>query len=74
MKKKNLKNLSVNKSTISNLNKNGVIGGARLTRYYYQCGTGPQTIVCTEAGPECTYNSRERCKTNEVDYATRPIC
>lgn len=74
MKKKNLKSLQIKKSTVSNLNKDEILAGLAIRTYYYQCGTGPETIACTQGGVECTYNSRERCKTNEVDYATRPIC
>jgi len=74
MKKKNLKSLSINKSKVSNLNKEDIIAGLAIkTYYYYQCGTGPETIGCT-GGAACTYNSVQRCQTNEVDYATRPIC
>jgi hypothetical protein len=74
MKKKNLKNLSINKSKVSNLNKEDIIAGLAIITYYYQqCGTGPQTIACT-GGIICTYNSVQRCQTIEVDYATRPIC
>jgi hypothetical protein len=74
MKKKNLKTLDIKKSIVSNLNKEEILAGlAILTHYYTQCGTGPQTIACT-GGILCTYNSVQRCKTNEVDYGTRPIC
>ena len=75
MKKKSLKNLSVRKSTISSLNKNEVKAGLAIRTYYKQCGTGPATIYsCETEGEPCTYNSRERCKTNEVDANTIPIC
>lgn len=80
MKKKNLKNLSVKKSTISNLNK--VTGGAPApsNTLYIVCGTGPQTIyTCPTAFCsifiKCNpYNSMNRCKTIEVDGNTLPIC
>ena len=88
MKKKNLKNLSVKKSTISNLNEDALKGGAIRT-FYTVCGTGPHTIACTFQAPTCgvslactfvepdcggTYNSMNRCKTIEVDQNTLPIC
>ncbi|QHI35557.1 hypothetical protein IMCC3317_09030 [Kordia antarctica] len=59
MKKKNLNSLQLSKATVSNLHKNEISGGLRRTDYR----------VCND-----TYNSRERCKTNEVDFQTRPIC
>lgn len=83
MKKKNLKSLSVKKSTISNLNKNVKGGAAVPNTHYIVCGTGPETIVCTYrctfnctfVEPNCgTYNSMNRCKTIEVDANTLPIC
>ncbi len=80
MKKKNLKNLSINKSKVSNLNKDDIMAGLAIKTYFYQCGTdyaqcgtGPQTIACT-GGLVCTYNSVERCQTIEVDRYTVPIC
>ncbi|MGH1386705.1 hypothetical protein [Kordia sp.] len=87
MKKKSLKNLNVNKSTISNLNGDAVKGGTIRT-FYTVCGTGPHTIACTLQAPACvqtlactfvepncgTYNSKDRCQTNEVDANTLPIC
>lgn len=79
MKKKNLKSLNINKSKVSNLNKEDIMAGLAIKTYFYcgtdyaQCGTGPATIGCT-GGLACTYNSVERCNTNEVDFATRPIC
>ncbi|PTX62367.1 hypothetical protein C8N46_103467 [Kordia periserrulae] len=76
MKKKNLTNLSVKKSTISNLNK----GGLSVPQTDYRvCGTGPETIYycvtkyCSLLSP-CDYNSVNRCKTIEVDGNTLPIC
>ncbi|WP_046744485.1 hypothetical protein [Kordia zhangzhouensis] len=75
MKKKSLKSLSVKKSTISNLNKDEILAGLAIRTYYTICGTGPLTIYgCPTNGLDCTYNSRERCKTNEVDGNTLPIC
>lgn len=79
MKKKKLKSLDIKKSTISNLNKNTLNGGALVPQtHYVVCGTGPQTIICTFTCTfqiECeTYNSQNRCKTIEVDQNTLPIC
>ncbi|WP_298516852.1 hypothetical protein [uncultured Kordia sp.] len=80
MKKKKLKNLNVNKSTISNLNKNVKGGAAAPNTLYFVCGTGPQTIFtcptayCSILSPCDTYNSMNRCKTIEVDSNTIPIC
>ncbi|WP_420572922.1 hypothetical protein [Kordia sp.] len=76
MKKKNLKNLSVKKLTISNLTGEAQKGGTIRTFYKY-CGTGPETIfTCpqTNGGLACTYNSQNRCETIEVDGNTLPIC
>ncbi|MEM6718936.1 MAG: hypothetical protein AAF611_06470 [Bacteroidota bacterium] len=80
MKKKNLKNLSVKKSTISNLNKTR--GGAgTFTKDYAVCGTGPASIFTCPNTVYCSvlikcdpYNSINRCKTIEVDANTLPIC
>ncbi len=81
MKKKSLKNLSVNKSTVSSLNKRMVKAGAAAPdTNYFVCGTGPQTIFtcptafCSVLSPCDTYNSMNRCKTIEVDPTTLPIC
>ncbi|MFK7748499.1 MAG: hypothetical protein AB8B65_08920 [Kordia sp.] len=81
MKKKKLKSLSVNKSTISSLNKRAVKAGAAAPNTnYFVCGTGPNTIFtcptafCTIFSPCDDYNSRNRCKTVEVDPNTLPIC
>ena len=79
MKKKKLKSLDIKKSTISNLNKHSLNGGAAAPNtLYIVCGTGPQTIICTVLctfGNPCgIYNSRNRCKTIEVDPNTLPIC
>jgi hypothetical protein len=80
MKKKNLKSLKLEKSTVSNLNKNEIQAGLAIYTYFFQCGTnyqqcgtGPQTIACT-GGAACTFNSKDRCQTIEVDAFTRPIC
>ncbi len=82
MKKKKLKSLDIKKSTISQLNKNTLNGGALVPNtHYVVCGTGPQTIICTfnctfqiGCGGTTTYNSQNRCKTIEVDQNTLPIC
>ncbi|KAB8154922.1 hypothetical protein EZY14_003315 [Kordia sp. TARA_039_SRF] len=81
MKKKNFKNLSVKKSTISNLNKDFAKGGAAVPKTDYRvCGTGPatiytcQTVYCSVFVQCDTYNSMNRCKTIEVDANTVPIC
>ncbi|WP_430412844.1 hypothetical protein [Kordia sp.] len=83
MKKKKLKSLDIKKSTVSNLNKSTLTGGALVPNtHYVVCGTGPQTIICTfNCTFNCTfqlgcgtYNSQNRCKTIEVDPSTLPIC
>jgi hypothetical protein len=81
MKKKNLKSLSVKKSTISSLNKRMVKAGAAAPNTnYFVCGTGPQTIFtcpsafCSIFEPCDTYNSKNRCETIERDTNTLPIC
>jgi len=61
MKKKNLKNLSINKSKISNLNKKNIIAGvANINTRYDVCGTGPESILCTVVFT-CTHKSVNRC-------------
>jgi hypothetical protein len=82
MKKKNLKSLRVKKSTISNLNKSEIVAGLQIKTYYFQCGTGPETIICTynctynctATGCGTTYNSMNKCATIERDANTIPIC
>ena len=73
MKKKNLKNLHVNKSTVSNLNS--LTGGALwITRFCpkpQQTETGCSQLAECDSIQICTANI---CKTNELDTQTRPIC
>ena len=73
MKKKNLKSLSVKKSTISNLNREDIIAGLAANTRYVMCDIDPETNLCTVVFT-CTHNSKGHCVTNEVDDATRPIC
>ncbi|WP_156169306.1 hypothetical protein [Kordia jejudonensis] len=73
MKKKNLKILSVKKSTISNLNKENIIAGLAANTSYAVCDIEPETNLCTVIFT-CTHNSKGHCVTNEVDDTTRPIC
>ena len=72
MKKRNLKSLQVNKSTISNLNE--MYGGARITRICplpQITKTGCSQLMACDSIEACTANV---CKTNELDTETRPIC
>lgn len=73
MKKKNLKNLSLNKSSISNLD--AVSGGAASISVFICTGlTFFRTCTVLTANDCGTYNSVNRCQTIEVDRFTRPIC
>lgn len=78
MKKKKLKNLSVKKTTISNLNQQLIIGGDITTIIAFTTDLFPQATVTTcskamkcDSIAACTAHV---CKTHERDTRTRPIC
>ncbi|MCH2196970.1 hypothetical protein [Kordia sp.] len=78
MKKKNLKSLDLKKATISNLNTQEISGGTIIITFTIErpCPIRITKTTCSGAA-EC--NSMDictatRCKTNEFDTETRPIC
>jgi len=80
MKKKNLNSLCLKKSTVSSLNTKAIVGGTIFT-LRKPCPIPiplPQATVTTcsefadcDSRQICTAN---RCKTNELDTETRPVC
>lgn len=78
MKKKNLKNLNVKKSTISSLNMQAVSGGTIPITIIIRTVPLPQATKTTcsrfmecDSIAACTAHV---CKTDEFDTETRPIC
>lgn len=79
MKKKNLKSLNINKSTVSSLNQQNIRGGAYRSIFIcpipvplpQQTKTGCSQLMACDSIEACT---AAVCKTNELDTETRPIC
>lgn len=64
MKKKKLKNLSLNKTIISSFNKNDIKGGVALETGGLRCGVTENTdcptrnLTCESIGPENCYSEK----------------
>ena len=78
MKKKKLKNLSVTKTTISNLNQQTILGGDFTGIIVLTIDMMPQRTVTTcskamecDSVAACTAHV---CKTHERDTNTKPVC
>jgi len=68
MKKKNLKNLNLNKKTVSNLKENNVKGGNILNDLTFDHTCDPGCIYIPSVTPDCGPTMDTRCGGHTQDF------